>query len=95
MPIYFEMKSDSQPLTDRTNADAWSEILQDALKAFDLRVVSIRSAPDLGYIYACAVRHRPIRGTIVKRLRHDKRLTRFAFSTEGESAEGPFRWPKK
>ena len=92
MPIYFEMKSETQPLASRANADALSEILQDALHDLNVRVVSIRKAPDRGYVYACAARRRPVPGDIRRRLSSDKRLRKFDFSAEAESADGPFEW---
>ena len=95
MPIYLAMKSRSQPLSSLANADALSEILQDALHGLEVSVVSIREATDHGYIYACAGRRRPVHGAVVRRLCSDKRLTKFVFSSEAESAEGPFQWAKK
>ena len=92
MPIYFEMHSDADALRQRSSADALSEILQDALADLEVRVVSIRPAPDRGYVYACAARRRPDRGAIVDRLRADPRLRKFAFSDEADAADGPFAW---
>ena len=91
MPVYFEIRSQSSPLPNRSSADALSEILQDAVREFDVRVVSIR--PDKqAYIYACAVRQRTPSGTLVSKLRSDARLRNFQVSSEATSADGPFAW---
>jgi hypothetical protein len=92
MPIYFEMRAGTEVLRQRSSADALSEILQDALSDFEVRVISIRPALDHGYIYACAARSRPDRGAIVDRLRADPRLRKFAFSDEAGASDEPFAW---
>ena len=94
MPIYFEMRSDSQPFGNRANADALSEILQDSLHRLHVRVVSIKRGLDDGYVYACASRRPPLKGAIVRTLRADKRLKKFAFSDEAATSDGPFDWTK-
>ena len=92
MPIYFEMRSGAQSLSSRANADALSEILQDALNGLNVRVVSIRKGAEHAYVYACAARVHPPHGTVVGRLRGDTRLKKFTFSHEAPSSDGPFDW---
>ena len=93
MPVFFEMRSTVEPLTRRRNADALAEILQDSLKPFDVRVVSIRKTASEGFVYGCAARHAPDRGALVERLRADRRLTKFRFSDESGTSDGPFVSP--
>jgi hypothetical protein len=93
MPIYFEMRSPSMPV-ERASADALAEILQDAVHELNVRVVSIRAGEPNAFVYACAARRKPSRGSVVRRLRSDKRLARFAFSSEAETSDGPFGWEK-
>jgi len=93
MPVFFEMHSTVEPLTRRRNADAIAEILQDSLKPFDVRVVSIRKTDSQGFVYGCAARHAPSPGALVGRLRTDRRLTRFRFSDESGTSDGPFASP--
>ena len=54
MPVFFEMRSTVEPVMRRRNADALAEILQDSLKPFDVRVVSIRKTDSQGFVYGCA-----------------------------------------
>jgi len=54
MPVFFEMHSTAEPLTRRRNADALAEILQDSLRPFDVRVVSILTTASQGFVYGCA-----------------------------------------
>jgi hypothetical protein len=93
MPVFFEMQSTAEPLTRRHNADALAEILQDSLKPFDVRVVSIRKTPSQGFVYGCAARHAPRPGALVQRLRADRRLAKFRFSDERGTSDGPFVSP--
>ena len=93
MPVFFEMQSTVEPLMRRRNADALAEILQDSLKPFDVRVVSIRSTASQGFVYGCAARHAPRAGALVQRLRTDRRLPKFRFSDESGTSEGPFVLP--
>jgi len=90
MPVFFEMTSTVEPPMQRPNADALAEILQDSLAPFDVRVVSIRRSSSHGFVYGCAARQRPSPGALVERLRSDRRLTRFRFSDERGTSDGPF-----
>ena len=90
MPVFFAMQSTSQPLTARASADTLAEIIQDALTPYDVRVVSIRRAGTEGFVFGCAARQRPQPGTLVGKLRNDRRLARFRFSDEAPTSEGPF-----
>jgi hypothetical protein len=90
MPVFFEMRSTAEPLMRRRNADALAEILQDSLKPFDVRVVSIRKTASHGFVYGCAARQRPNPGALVERLRADRRLAKFRFSDESGTSDGPF-----
>jgi hypothetical protein len=92
MPVYFEMRSRSTPLRERSSADALSEILQDAARSLNVRVVSIRAASRDAYLYACAARSLPLVGSIVQAFRSDRRLRNFEFSSEASTSDGPFRW---
>jgi hypothetical protein len=93
MPVFFEMQSTAEPLTRRRNADALAEILQDSLRPFDVRVVSIRQTSSQGFVFGCAARRAPSRGALVGRLRADRRLTKFRFSDESGTSDGPFVSP--
>jgi hypothetical protein len=93
MPVFFEMRSTVEPLMRRRNADALAEILQDSLQPFDVRVVSIRKTASEGFVYGCAARRQPHPGALVQRLRTDRRLTKFRFSDESGTSDGPFGSP--
>ena len=93
MPVFFEMRSTVEPVMRRRNADALAEILQDSLKPFDVRVVSIRKTDSQGFVYGCAARHAPRPGALVQRLRTDRRLAKFRFSDESGTSDGPFVSP--
>ena len=93
MPVFFEMRSTVEPLMRRRNADALAEILQDSLQPFDVRVVSIRKTASQGFVYGCAARRQPHPGALVQRLRADRRLTKFRFSDESGTSDGPFGSP--
>ena len=90
MPVFFAMQSHSQPLTARASADTLAEIIQDSLTPFDVRVVSIRRAGSAGFVFGCAARQRQRPGTLVGKLRTDRRLAKFRFSDEASTSEGPF-----
>jgi hypothetical protein len=92
MPVFFEMHSTAEQIARRRNADALAEILQDSLQPFNVRVVSIRRTSTHGFLYGCAARHAPQPGALVQRLRADRRLAKFRFSSESGTSDGPFDW---
>jgi hypothetical protein len=91
MPRYFEVSSSNCPVTSLRAADAIAGTMNACASDLGVRIVAVRHSKPGAFIYTYSDRRRRGRGLVVETLRKDPLFAEYEFSSEGDTAEGPFR----